>query len=111
MQLVLDLIHQLREVLPLHLSALVMEIEPNILDKLIFNLVDNAGELCPDTKLRPFLVDQVNKYLLTVELLDLSHVLLGKMHGFLVILIDNDSWAPFHGRLLAPKGRDGSSGL
>ena len=45
MQLVLDLLHQLREVLPLHLSALVMEIEPDILDKLIFNLVNNAGEL------------------------------------------------------------------
>ena len=45
MQLVLNLLHQLREVLPLHLSALVMEIEPDILDKLIFNLVNNAGEL------------------------------------------------------------------
>jgi hypothetical protein len=49
MQLVLDLLHQLREVLPLHFSALVMEVEPNILDKLIFNLVDNAGELRADT--------------------------------------------------------------
>lgn len=49
MQLVLDLLHQLREVLPLHFSALVMEVEPNILDKLIFNLVDNAGELRTDT--------------------------------------------------------------
>jgi len=27
----------------------MMEIEPNILDKLIFNLVDNAGELRADT--------------------------------------------------------------
>ena len=36
---------------------------------------------------------------------------LGKMNGFLMILIDNDSWAPLHGRLLAPKGRDGASGL
>jgi hypothetical protein len=26
-----------------------MEVEPNILDKLIFNLVDNAGELRADT--------------------------------------------------------------
>ena len=33
------------------------------------------------------------------------------MHGFLVILIDNDSWAPLHGRLLAPKGRNGASCL
>ncbi len=49
MQLVLDLLHQLREVLPLHLSALVVEIEPHILDKLIFNLVDDTGELSPDT--------------------------------------------------------------
>jgi hypothetical protein len=48
-QLVLDLLHQLREVFPLHLSAFMMEIEPNILDKLIFNLVDNAGELRADT--------------------------------------------------------------
>ena len=49
MQLVLDLLHQLRKVLPFHLSALVMEIEPHILDKLIFNLVDYAGELLTDT--------------------------------------------------------------
>ena len=48
-QLVLDLLHQLRKVLPLHLSALLMEIEPHILDKLIFNLVYDAGELLADT--------------------------------------------------------------
>ena len=66
MQLVLDLLHQLGKVLPLHLSALVMEIEPHILDKLIFNLVDDAGELRADTKLRPFFVDQVNEDLFAV---------------------------------------------
>jgi len=88
-----------------------MEIEPNILDKLIFNLVDDAGELCTDAKLRPFLVNQVNKDLFAIKLLDLSHMLLGKIHRFLVILIDNDSWTPLHGRLLAPKGRNGPSGL
>ena len=49
MQLVLDLLHQLRKVLPLHLSALVVEIEPHILDKLIFDLVYDAGELRTDT--------------------------------------------------------------
>jgi hypothetical protein len=56
-QLVFDLLYQLWKVFPLHLSAIVMEIEPHILDKLIFNFVDDAGELRADTKLRPFLVD------------------------------------------------------
>ena len=66
MEFVLHLLDQLRKVLPLHLPAFVVEVEPYILDKLIFNLVNNLSELSADAKLRPFLVYQIDKDLLAI---------------------------------------------
>lgn len=72
----LDHIDQLGEVLPLHLAALMMEIEPHVLDELVLHLVDDVRKSRSNTQLRPLLIDQVDEHLLTISLLDLLYVFL-----------------------------------
>jgi hypothetical protein len=57
MKLILDLIYQFRKIFPLHLSALVMKIEPNVLNQLILQLCDYLCECRADPKLRSLFVD------------------------------------------------------
>ena len=83
-----------------------MEIEPYILDELILDLIYDACELRPNPELRPLLIDQVNEYLFTVLAFDFIDMLLGEGHRFLMILIDHNTWTPFHGRFLTPEGWD-----
>ena len=106
MKLVLDLIHQLGKVLPLHLTALVMEIEPNVFNELVLDLLHDARKLCANSELRPLFVDKVYEYLLSILTFDLIDMLLSEGHRFLMIFVDYNCWAPFHSWLLAPESWD-----
>lgn len=78
-KLLLNEVNQLGKVLPLHLAALVMEVEPHILNELILHLINDVSEGSTDTELRAFLINQVDENLLTIGLLDLLNVFLSKL--------------------------------
>jgi hypothetical protein len=50
-KLIFDLIDEFGEVFPSHLAALVMEIEPHILNKVILHSIHDLSECSADTKL------------------------------------------------------------
>lgn len=65
-ELVLDLVHELRKILPFHLATLMVEVEPDILNEIVFNSVHDLRESITDTQLRALFVNQVNKHLFTI---------------------------------------------
>lgn len=65
-ELVLNLIHELRKVFPFHLATLVVEVEPHILYETVFNSVHDLSESSTDTQLRALFVNQVDKHLFTI---------------------------------------------
>ena len=101
-KLLLDHVNKLREVLPLHLTAFMMKIEPDILDLFILNFINDVGKCVSNALLRALLVNKVYEDLLAKLLLDLSHMLDGENSGILSILVNADRRAPLHSGLLAP---------
>jgi hypothetical protein len=101
-KLLLDHINKLREVLPLHLTAFMMKIEPYILDLFVLNFINDVGKCVSNALLRALLINKVNEDLLAELLLDFSHMLDGENSGILSILVNTDSRAPLHSGLLAP---------
>ena len=83
----------------------------DVFNKLILNFIHNASEFGAEPQLRALFVNKVDKDLLPVLFLDLFDVFLRKLDRFIMILIDDNSWAPFHCWLLTPKSWDRSSGL
>jgi hypothetical protein len=63
---ILDLVDKFREVLPTHLAALVVEVEPHILNKVVLQSIHDVSESSADTKLRALFVNQIDENLLTI---------------------------------------------
>jgi hypothetical protein len=109
--LLLNHVNKLREVLPLHLTAFMMKIEPHILDLFVLNFINDVGKCVSNALLRALLINKIYEDLLGELLLDFSHMLDGENSGILSILVYTDSRAPLHSGLLAPKGRNGATCL
>jgi hypothetical protein len=54
---ILDLVDEFGEVLPSHLAALVVEVEPHILNKVVLHSIHDVSESSPDTKLGALFVN------------------------------------------------------
>ena len=109
--LLLDNVDEFFEILPFHLLALPMEVEPHIVNVGICDCLVNLRHFITNALLAALFVDQVNPELLRVILLCLSNVLLRGLKALIKVLIDGHGWCPCHSRLHLPDQRDTSPGL
>ena len=104
--ILLDDGNQLREVLILHLLALRVEIEPDVVQVGVMQLLVEGGELPSNPLLGTFLVYQVNHVLLAVGLVCLREVFLRGFIRLVEVWLDDDGRCPLHVRFHAPQERD-----
>jgi hypothetical protein len=62
----LDLVDEFGEVLPSHLAALVVEVKPHILNKVVLHSIHDVSESSADTKLRALFVNKIDENLFTI---------------------------------------------
>ena len=105
-EFVLDLVDEFGQVLPLHFAALVVEVEPDVLDESVAHPVHDLREGGADAELRALLVDEVDEDLLAIRSLDLGHVLLRETQRLIGVLVDAHRRTPLHSRLLTPQRRN-----
>lgn len=111
MKLLLDLVYKLGKVFPLHGSTLVMEVEPNVFDQVVFYFSDDVGKLRAYSKLGPLFINKINEYLFTIGLFHLLDMFLSECHRFIEVGMNLNGRTPLHCWFLTPKSRNGSSGL
>ena len=109
--LLLDNVDEFLEVLPFHILALAMEVEPHVVNVRISDLLVNLRHFITNALLAALFVDQVNPELLRVVLLRLSDVPLRGLKTLIKVLVDGHGWRPGHSRLHLPDQRDASSNL
>ena len=109
--LLLDNVDEFFEILPFHLLAFAMEVEPHIVNVGISDRRVNLCHFITNALLAALLVDQVNPELLGVILLRLSNVPLRGLKTLIKVLIDGHGWRPRHSRLHLPDQRDASPDL
>lgn len=100
-----------RQVLPLHVLALAVEIEPHVANIFVAQVLIKSSKLVTDALLRTFFVDQVDAHLLAVEVLLLTEVHLGSMTRIIEVLGDAHWRRPFEVWLHGPHERNGASRL
>ena len=104
-QLILHNRDKFRQVFPLHVLALAMEVKPDVVDVGIFDCLDHLAHFLAYPVLAALLVDQVDPVLLLVIRLRLSHVLHSRLIALIEVSIDGDSWRPSHSWLHLPDHR------
>ena len=107
----LDNVDEFLQVLPLHLLALAMEVEPHIVNVWIVDRLVNLRHFITDTLLTALFVDQVNPELLRVILLRLFDMPLRGLKTLIKVLVDGHGRRPGHGWLHLPDKRDTSPDL
>ena len=109
--LLLDNVDEFFEILPFHLLALPMEVEPHIVNVWIVDRLVNLRHFITDTLLTALFVDQVNPELLRVILLRLFDMPLRGLKTLIKVLVDGHGRRPGHGWLHLPDKRDTSPDL
>ena len=110
-QLILHNGDKFRQVFPLHVLALAMEVKPDVVDVGIFDCLDHLAHFLAYPVLAALLVDQVDPVLLLVIRLRLSHVLHSRLVALIEVSIDGDSRRPSHSWLHLPDHRYAATDL
>lgn len=100
--LILDNGYKFGQVLPLHILALSMEVEPDIVNVRISQALDHLSHLLADPFLASLLINQVDPILLSVVFLRLFDVLLRSLQTLIKVGIDDYRGCPCHSRLHLP---------
>ena len=104
-QLILHNGDKFRQVFPLHVLALAMEVKPDVVDVGIFDCLDHLTHFLAYPVLTALLVNQVDPVLLLVIRLRLSHVLHSRLIALIEVGIHSNSRRPSHSWLHLPDHR------
>ena len=88
--------------MPLHVLALVVEVEPGILYSAVVCCSNELGEVLADSFLRTLLIDKVDYEIVSVVLLLRVHVALVSILALQLVLLYRERWSPFQVRCLLP---------
>ena len=109
--LLLDFSNELAQILPLHVLAFAMEIEPSILDAGVLQRLDHLRKLLANPILGPLLVYQIDEVLSLVFLCCRGHMLLSCLVRFIEVGVHYHGGCPLDVGLHFPQQRNGPSDL
>lgn len=101
-QLILHNGDKFRQVFPLHVLALAMEVEPDVVDVRVVDRLNHLAHFLANPVLAALLVDQVDPVLLLVVGLRFPHVLQSRLVALIEVGVHGDGWRPGHSRLHLP---------
>ena len=86
--------NQLWKVLPLHLLALGVEVEPHVLKVFIIQIFEHSCESVSHSLLWTLLINEIHPVLFTIGCLCFFHMLLSRLETFIEVPANNDRWWP-----------------
>lgn len=95
-------IYQFGEIFPLHILAFSMEIEPDILQLVVFELIIQFGKLVANSQLAAFSIYKIDHVLLWIVLFSISKVLFCSHYRIWKVLLHLHWWCPLQIWLHAP---------
>ena len=110
-QFLLDNSDELAKVLPLHILALSMEIEPDVFNVFVFKRLCDLRHFFANTFLATLFVDKIDEILFCIVSLGLFYVLLCSLQRLIKVGRHSDGRCPLHVRLHSPQQGNGAAYL